>query len=755
MAALQQTYSGDLSQSIASNIGDIVGDAAQDAHDERNRIEAEITAHNLKHPDRPFDPQFRKTHNVLGHEIKGGDFFGSALKHRFTPNPLGLLGERFHKKDFVGEAHLKGQSFHLASPVGPFPKPRAAWSAKMAGQPFAHVAAGADLKHQVKHQVQQQQPTSNPAKGTSPLTSDPKQGFSNTRKKEVLVRDKKLGQFLTAVFQSLSASLLSLNRRMGDNEEALADAKNGMFATQKALEDNSDMLGSKLDSIITALREQNNEIVRAEDNREVRDRETNIEREKDQSDTERIVKLSQDAEEVEEKNQQDEIQKLLEEQGQQMELPINTGEDGKGFAEGGIASGPDTGYLAVLHGDEAIVPLDNNVTQGERPAAGTKSIVDMPMLERGNNPDGMKPRVRRLPSIFPKSTMVGDTFPVTGGSDDVSVQTEHLYKAMQLPIKASTIVTMGLLGKILANSPMAGELREELRQTFSPLAKAAGVDNTVTRSIEKRTIHDSKKSKEVFKEDSFVERTEERQWWNLFGRFRDWVNDEGDGDEKKRGGDGIGGPATLIPPPRSGGPMNWWNTGRNLRVPMENTASIKDLFLDDISQITRSNKAFSEGAKGIRGWRPLKAFSGDMLKTGPTPAVRQFVERPLRFIRSLGSIRGGLLGLILNDLMNPQSLADGTIEGNREIIELLRSQGEDVSNYTSINSPALTGVRSNLVKNESEQNIFTKMERRQAQFDINPSIYTQDSASSEEVTEVSAISIKGDPGLSTYYPPSY
>ena len=748
MAALQQTYSGDLSQSIASNIWDTVGDAADDAHEERNRIEAEIIAHNLKTPDRPFDPQFRKTYNVLGHEIKGGDFFGSALKHRFTPNPLGLLGERFHKKDFVGEAHLKGQDTSFASPVGPFPKPRAAWSAKMAGQPFAHVAAGADLKHQ----VQQQQPTSNPAKGTSPLTSDPKKGFSNTRKKEVLVRDKKLGQFLTAVFQSLSASLLSLNQRMGDNEEALADAKNGMFATQKALEDNSDMLGSKLDSIITALREQNNEIVRAEDNKEVRDRETNIEREKDQSDTERIVKLSQDAEEVEEKNQQDEVQKLLEEQ--QMELPINTGEDGKGFAEGGIASGPDTGYLAVLHGDEAIVPLDNNVTQGERPAAGTKSIVDMPMLERGNNSDGMKPRVKRLPSIFPKSNMVGDTF-ITGGSDDVSVQTENLYKAMQLPIKAATIVTMGLLGKILANSPMAGELAEELRQTFAPLSQAAGVDNTVTRSIEKRTIHDSKKSKQVFKEDSFVERTEDRQWWNLFGRFRDWVNEEeGDGEKKSRGG-GIGGPTTPIPPPGGGGGLvEWWNKGRNVRVPNETKApwrGPKGLLADDARQITRTNKAFQQGAKGIRGWNPFKAFSPNMVKTGPTPAVRQAFERPVRTVKGMG-IRGGLLGLILNELMNPQPLADGTIEGNREMIELLRSQGEDVTN---IHSPALTGVRSNLVKNESEQNIFTKMERRQAQFDINPSIYTQDSASSEEVTEVSPIAIKGDPGLNTYYPPSY
>ena len=27
------------------------------------------------------------------------------------------------------------------------------------------------------------------------------------------------------------------------------------------------------------------------------------------------------------------------------------------LAEGGIVSGPDSGYLAVLHGDEAVIPL--------------------------------------------------------------------------------------------------------------------------------------------------------------------------------------------------------------------------------------------------------------------------------------------------------------------------------------------------------------------------------------------------------------
>ena len=92
MAKYTSTYSNDLSSAVAGYIGSTVGAAADDAHNERNRVEAEILAHNLKHPDRPFDPQFRKTHNILGHEIRGGDFLGSALMHRFMPNPLGVLG---------------------------------------------------------------------------------------------------------------------------------------------------------------------------------------------------------------------------------------------------------------------------------------------------------------------------------------------------------------------------------------------------------------------------------------------------------------------------------------------------------------------------------------------------------------------------------------------------------------------------------------------------------------------------------------
>ena len=45
---------------------------------------------------------------------------------------------------------------------------------------------------------------------------------------------------------------------------------------------------------------------------------------------------------------------------------------GPGFERGGIASGPDSGYLAKLHGDEMIIPLDNNYTQGQPSAIDGK-----------------------------------------------------------------------------------------------------------------------------------------------------------------------------------------------------------------------------------------------------------------------------------------------------------------------------------------------------------------------------------------------
>jgi hypothetical protein len=80
---------------------------------------------------------------------------------------------------------------------------------------------------------------------------------------------------------------------------------------------------------------------------------------------------------------------------------------------------------------------------------------------------------------------------------------------------------------------------------------------------------------------------------------------------------------------------DWWNKGRDERVPDENNASWKKLMDDDKNQLTRTDKAFKSGATGVKGWRPHKAFSPEMVKTGPTPAVRQAFERPVRAVKSI------------------------------------------------------------------------------------------------------------------------
>ena len=116
---------------------------------------------------------------------------------------------------------------------------------------------------------------------------------------------------------------------------------------------------------------------------------------------------------------------------------------------------------------------------------------------------------------------------------------------------------------------------------------------------------------------------------------------------------------------------NFYNQGRNVRFPNENAAKLKDLIKDDFSQITRTDKAFKEGAKGLKGARPLKAFTPRMMKTGPTPLTRQIIERPVRTM--FGTTVSGfakrlpILDLLL-DLAFPKPLADGTLTGNSAAI---------------------------------------------------------------------------------------
>ena len=109
--------------------------------------------------------------------------------------------------------------------------------------------------------------------------------------------------------------------------------------------------------------------------------------------------------------------------------------------------------------------------------------------------------------------------------------------------------------------------------------------------------------------------------------------------------------------------MDFYNRGRNVRFPNESSARMIDLIKDDFSQMTRSNKAFKAGDTSFKSLRPFKAFTPEMMGTGPTPLIRQVIERSLKAMLALGkgtAKKAPLIGTAL-DLAFPQPLDDGTL----------------------------------------------------------------------------------------------
>jgi len=696
MATLTKTYSGDLTSAIADQIGERISAAGEDAHNERLYWEEHIKAQNLKTPDRPFDPQFRKQYDVLGHKFGGGDFFGSALRHQFTPNPMGLLGKRFHKP-FYGEVapqlHLKSQSTPFASPIKT-PKPTSAViQAKLAGQPFPNVAGGAPLKYQKPLTFGNQN-----VKSQTPFAKAPTTGMSSTKQtKPVVVKDQKLGKFLAAVSLSLSASLSIMGQRLDEADEGIISVRDGIDSTIKKLEYTSDTLEDKLDKIIDALKVQVGFTREKVEDAKVARKENDLEDQNQMYEGEVLWRKEQDRAEFEAMDARDEAEDS-ERLNQPIPDPWEQPDPEMRAEEGAVFTGPNSGYPVILDGTEAVVPINNDKFKDGVP----RGKGNRPSTSR-NKTNLYAPQSFSYPSTLLESLVTRES----GKDTEIEKITNSLAKTIELPAKVSGIVTMSMLSNALVGmGGLTKNINNEVRNLLLPVANAFGIPTpmvgNVLSSIESSGEVEGKKEE---KKDFNKKEKKKRAWWDFLG----WAGTgEGGASPLYRGGSNTtyrGGSNTFSASSRSSTNIikrfsDWWNLGRNLRVPMENTASPIDLLKDDAKQITRGNRAFKSGATGIKGWRPWKAFSPNMVKTGPTPAVRQAFERPVRAVKGMG-IRGGLLSLIINDLMNPQSLADGTIEGNREMINYYENLNKESENIVP---PESRHDKSNIVNMSSLDN---------------------------------------------------
>ena len=508
--AIQKTATGDLTTAIAKQIYQTAVTADAYRQDAKGIID----------PEKAGVDDF-----MLGR----GEFFGHAAAARATS----WLPKRFQHQmpDLRGTDYLmRGQRRSLmtpfASPINPKPTSAQAM-ARAGGRPFPFIAAETGFRPD----------GNNPSSMTpkfSPLSQKNDMFGLRSLGKGVKVREEKLGKFLAAILLSITKSLASINKKVDETEEGVIVAKDGIAATHKQLEDNSDMLATKLDAIIDALRIQTDAQRRESDRLEGYMKEATLEQEEDRSDATKIRMADEDDQEFALKMEEDdrERQADIQDNEQQLNIPIATGENGEGFAKGGIVSGPDDGYLALLHGDEMITSLDNNWTQGQTLATNPIMSAETGLMP-GNNPKSMTPKFSPAPAISSPKASVDSS-----GGDGTNL----LAQAMELPAKAAGIVTMGLIGEALAKTNVPGSVVPEIQSTISPIASAFGVTDVVSQNIARSAgVAGSEKAR--LASGSKPDASGEGKKQNFLQRVWSWIRGEGGGvnlTRNYRGGAGGG-----------------------------------------------------------------------------------------------------------------------------------------------------------------------------------------------------------------------
>ena len=187
---------------------------------------------------------------------------------------------------------------------------------------------------------------------------------------------------------------------------------------------------------------------------------------------------------------------------------------------GGIVSGPDSGYLAKLHGDEMVVPLDNNYTQGE-PSAMDGKVRPVPETPAIKSP-AMAPKTQSFEQGTSNlGSKVGFTDLNLGmaskSSSSADALAQPLMDAMSLPMMVAGGTVLSSVTNLMNQlGPESDSFAGEIAKVARPIADVFGLPNSLANKVtgQKSSKGDS---------DSIDRDRKKSKKKGLFGKFVDML----------------------------------------------------------------------------------------------------------------------------------------------------------------------------------------------------------------------------------------
>jgi len=760
MATLQATYSGDLTTSITDYLASTLLDSFSKGKKDKDSAQKAAAGYGV-------DVDFKR-----------GEFTSRAFRDNLIEK---TVGKRFVPKTSMYDTLARGQSS----------------SDPLMGTP-AHVRNLPEYQQLANEKEKQY-------KAKNPVVNKPSLVDTATNEKPVKVTDKKLGKFLATAIAAINNNYSSLGDKIDDTQSDIIEAKEGIFGTIKQLEQNTDLLEIKLDAIIDALRDQNyvakEQIDKSQSNDKIRD----LAQENDFSGTERLQDVGQSESEAEQLNFLADLQEIG--SGEQKQSGIPDPWDDKGFERGGIVSGPDSGYLAKLHGDEMIIPIDNNYTQGEPSAVDGKTnpVPQTPMVQQYEV--GIRPNVDTTKvSNFGPSIVNSMLSSKPDAMTDLTKKTEDLQKSQELAIKSSGIITMSLLQQAVSKmGHFAGDVAMQLKQVSAPIANAFGVKNSITNSLIRQvsTKEDEKTRRMQAKGESGIK--SKRAWWDplgvftgkgggggnrsstVFNRSSTNVSAAGGGGPSYGGGGGLPGTGTVMAPRTIGDQtvagyqdkFLGFNVG-NVQYPRDSKGQGRGYSTEEMGRYqeqtgnrygfvghgdnsyklpllqrlfgrTTGNERLNDAIQNANDIGKVTGTSGLMDKTSDTAIKIQNRYDALREVMQDAGMSGANKSMnIYGKPMGDQSFNFGD-SSHSDVFNTSSSQSNVAMN--NVRPPKTRGDRSAFVELGSQEQALSRHSKKSTNLD--PIIINNAQEMSGEEVAVSRIDVKGDIGFDRMYPSLY